>query len=313
MLCLFDRSPSDEGKDKLKKLIISQPPHQQCFTFCNESLELEKLTVDVMKVYSKAGPLDQMEKFPFTQDKEFNNPPPKCKVYDWSSRTIDVLGLSTLITDTLKHDPNPDLYKGSANAALIGIQLNDPIYQLTFIADSSSSSPNKGVFTIPDFSQADADFVAKLKNPMFDGSCSTVGITFGPYRQRLVYDKNGTDIVFNLKRKKSWDSTLEITCVKLTIPLDLFEAPPSVHNARMLINVRLLPVIEVDERNVIVKLIPKTENRRTQLNDNDNLSFIIVGAQLNTKATNISINVTESYYEHEDIGSVIRTTVIVPR
>ena len=141
MLCLFDRSPTDDDNDKLKEVLFPQPPHQQCFTFCNDSLGLEKLTVDVVKVYSKAGPLDKMEKFPFTPDKEFKNPPPKCKVYDWSSRTIDALGLATLITDTLQRDPNPDLYKGSANAALIGIQLNDPIYQLRFTADSLSS-PN---------------------------------------------------------------------------------------------------------------------------------------------------------------------------
>ena len=154
---------------------------------------------------------------------------------------------------------------------------------------------------------------AKLKSPMFDGSCSTVGLTYNPYRQRLVYDKNGTDVVFNLKRKKSWNSKLEITRVKLTIPLDLFYAPPSAHDARMLSNVRLLPVIEVDGHNVIVKLIPKAENRRTRLNDNDNLSFIIIGAQLNPKATKLDIKVTESYYGDEDIDSHFNAVVIVPK
>ena len=342
ILCLFDRSPTDEGKDKLKEVIFSQPPHQQCFTFCNDSLRLEKLIVDVMKVYSEAGPLDKMEEFPFTPDKEFNNPPSKCKVYDWSSRTIDVLGLATLITDTLQRDPNPDLYKGPANAALIGIQLNDPIYKLKFIADPPSSS-DQDVFRLPDVSRElsslpgesldlpaslyDVDSFASVEGletavlsgslsvlkTMFDGSCSTAGFTYNPYRQKLVYDKNGTDVVFNLKRKKTWDSKLDITGVKLTVPLDLFVTPPSVHDTRMLRNIRFLPVIEVDGHNVIVKLIPKTGNRRTELNDNDNLSFIIIGAQLKPKATRLNIKVTESYYECEDIDSNFVAMVVVPR
>jgi hypothetical protein len=334
MLCLFDRTPTDEDENKLKEVVFSQPPHQQCFTFCNESLGPEKLTVDVMKVYTKAGPLDKMERFPVTPDKEFSNPPPKCKVYDWSSRTIDVLGLATLITDTLKRDPTPGLYKGSANAALIGIQLNDPIYKLTFTADPSSSQ-NQDVFRLPDVSRERSSLpgenldlpsplygssvgaaylsgsLSVLKSPMFDKSCSTAGLTYNPYYRKLVYDKNGTDVVFNLQRKKAWDSKLDITGVKLTIPLDMFDAPPSVHDARMLSNVRLLPVIEVDGRNVIVKLIPKAQNRRTKLDDNDNLSFIIIGAQLKPKAGRHDIKVTESYYEYEDIDSHFFAQVVI--
>ncbi|KAK2465646.1 hypothetical protein APHAL10511_002190 [Amanita phalloides] len=127
MFCLLDRIPKD-----LQQLILSQPPHQQCFmfghdsTFTNSSFDLE-----LRKVYSvhTTKHMDELPKQSFSKGEDG-----RCEIYDWNTRTILVDKFAGLVSRTLDdaHKQDSEIYDGEANASLLGIELNDPIYRLTF-------------------------------------------------------------------------------------------------------------------------------------------------------------------------------------
>jgi hypothetical protein len=352
LFCLFDRSPTGEGDEKLTEVQFTQPPHQQCFTFCNESLTEDKLDVEIRKVYSVAG-----HKMGIFDPKRYTRPhdATKCDVYDWSSRTIRLDGFAELIVNTLKGDSDKDLYKGPANAALIGIQLNDPVYQLTFTTDSTSS-PTPETFSLPagrvsrkraddenllppgtnlDLPASSRGSLVELSEPalpsvslstseiasvddkqsMFEPWCLTAGSYDYDNRNYLEYHEEGTDVVFSLIRKDKLEEPEDlpdgalgdyIIRVKLTIPLELFTKAPGVHDARMVRNIRLLPVIQNKDKNVIIELIPKVQDGFTLLEHNENLSFMIVGAHLKLGAKEVAIQVTESYKKYGDVSSELQ-------
>ncbi|RDB20853.1 hypothetical protein Hypma_012073 [Hypsizygus marmoreus] len=128
MLCLLDRTPAE-----LNQLVLSQPPHQQCFAFGQDGkLQDDSVTLELRKVYSVQSDegMDEFPEMPYTRGSDRI-----CAVYDWNWHTIRLDNFAKLILDTLQKARKSDskIYDGSVtNAALMGIELNDPIYRLAF-------------------------------------------------------------------------------------------------------------------------------------------------------------------------------------
>ncbi|CAL1698578.1 unnamed protein product [Somion occarium] len=136
MIGLLDRTPG-----QLDHLILSQPPHQQCFAFGQDGkLQEDSVTLEPRKVFS-VQPREDMDVFPEVQ--YTRGPDGLCDVYDWNWRILRLDNLAKLILDTLQDArmSDPDIYDGTeTNAALIGIELNDPIYRLTFTGPNAPAT-----------------------------------------------------------------------------------------------------------------------------------------------------------------------------
>ena len=141
MFCLLDRTPKD-----LQELIFSQPPHQQCFMFGHDStFTTDGFDLELRKVYS-VRTNDHMEELPKESFSKDSDGPGRCSIYDWNSRIIRVDNFTEHISSVLHNASQHDqqIYDGEANASLVGIELNDPIYRLTFKpaqAFSAASQP----------------------------------------------------------------------------------------------------------------------------------------------------------------------------
>lgn len=360
LFCLFDRTPSGKGDEQLTRLEFSQPPHQQCFTFCNESLTKERLQVEVRQVYA-AGE-HEMKFLSIPDDKTTFHPDEsqKCDVYNWSTRTINLVNLGAFMTKFLREAAKDakfkDLYQGDANAALMGIELNDPVYQLIFTVDGSSSLTSN-VFKLPsgpvsleqnvpggsdlqalphgDSSELmqstsstaiQATDASEAAKNVFTSSCLTLGFWGSEDKNYLKYTKTGRsrDILFVLKRKKELPSGINlkdyIKRVTLAIPSEIFTKPPGKHDARMLENIRLMPVIREETRNgkkyVVIELIPKpyhdpdaVSTLCTLLEHNDNLTFVLTGPDLKHDESSNSIEITESYKKYGETQHSWEVTV----
>ena len=141
MFCLLDRTPTND----LKELIISQPPHQQCFMFGQDStFTTDEFYLQLRKVYSvpTAKPMEELPEEKFSKG---SDGPGRCTIYDWNTRIIRVDKFTKLISDTLgnEHQKDKDIYDGDANASLVGIELNDPVYRLKFTPAQGSSAASQ--------------------------------------------------------------------------------------------------------------------------------------------------------------------------
>ncbi|KAK2465664.1 hypothetical protein APHAL10511_002208 [Amanita phalloides] len=124
IFCLLDYIP--------EQLILSQPPHQQCFmfghasTFTTDSFELE-----LRKVYSVRTDkhMNELPKESFSKGLDG-----RCEIYDWNTRTILVDKFVDLVFRTLHdaHQRDSAIYDEEVNASLVGIELNSAAYRLTF-------------------------------------------------------------------------------------------------------------------------------------------------------------------------------------
>ena len=126
LLVLFDREPSDPDFDSL---LISQPPHQQYFTI-GSTLDDTELELRYPKVYAPVELKDDdrsQEIFKLTHSK----PSP---IFDWSTRCVIFPNFAQDILDNISTNMNA-FKKGSftdkvRSSALVGIQLNEKMYQL---------------------------------------------------------------------------------------------------------------------------------------------------------------------------------------
>lgn len=135
MMCLLDRTPSD-----LDHVVISQPPHQQCFAFGHDGAFTEdSLMIELRKVFSvpttkKIGELPEVV---FNHDSDG-----KCDVFDWNWRTVRLDNFAAFVLEMLQkaRETDPEIYDGDVtNSALLGTELNDPIYRLTFSGPNAPS------------------------------------------------------------------------------------------------------------------------------------------------------------------------------
>ncbi|KAF8806755.1 hypothetical protein BYT27DRAFT_7338779 [Phlegmacium glaucopus] len=137
MFCLLDRTPNSA---ELDQLTISQPPHQQCFAFGHDGTFTDKsFELVLRKVYGVHTEKSMEEIRPSTSYVRDDNG--VCDIYDWNWRTIYLDKFAKVVQRTLEtaHKNDSDIYDKETNAALIGIELNDPIYKLTFTSQSPSS------------------------------------------------------------------------------------------------------------------------------------------------------------------------------
>ena len=190
MFCLLDRTPKD-----LQELIISQPPHQQCFMFGHDStFTTDGFDLELRKVYSVRTNkhMQELRKESFAKG---SDGPGRCSIYDWNTRVIRVDNFTKHISSVLRdaRQQDQDIYDGEANASLVGIELNDPIYRLTFKpaqAFSAASQPPESserhllAFSLPGES-APADIPLPVRDyaPPFKGTPRPPKVLSGPPRR----------------------------------------------------------------------------------------------------------------------------------
>jgi hypothetical protein len=145
MFCLLDRTPK-----ALQQVIISQPPHQQCFAFGHDGTFFEQsFELVLRKVYSVHTD-KSMEEFPkvlYTR-----KPDGLSDIYDWNWRIIRLDNFAAVVLSTLQKalKDDPEIYNGTeTNAALLGIELNDPIYRLTFTSPTAPTVASVGPGGLP--------------------------------------------------------------------------------------------------------------------------------------------------------------------
>lgn len=154
LLCLFDRVPSDSD---FKNILISQPPHQQFFSVGATlgpgkapegsppgTLGPMELELIYRRVYAPITKVDPHIKDSYTTD-VFKKSDTTSPYFDWTHRTMIVEPFATLVYDRIRDGmnnvvpnlpvPGPpapnftDKYE-LPSAALLGIQMNEPMYQL---------------------------------------------------------------------------------------------------------------------------------------------------------------------------------------
>jgi hypothetical protein len=141
MLVLLDREPGD---GLLGDLTISQPPHQQCFSAAanigidaNTKTKVFEISYD--RIYTTPNqPTGDDRKRKLTSNSILGAP---CPVFDWDSRMLIVENYANNILSTLQHHMSKDDFDDTVpSAALMGIQLNDLMYQLIFDLSKNTSA-----------------------------------------------------------------------------------------------------------------------------------------------------------------------------
>lgn len=129
LFVLLDRAPSDPA---LASITISQPAHQQCFSL-GEALTAPPRTLEfaIKKVFTPDPTTGGWESFPPLKWIDGDATSPATQIYDWSSRVVLVNNMVRLMHDALGVE---------VTSALVGLQLNDPIYSLDIV----NSNANKG-------------------------------------------------------------------------------------------------------------------------------------------------------------------------
>jgi hypothetical protein len=159
MLVLFDRVPGD---GLLTTLTLSQPPHQQCFAAANHVGPDEKdATKEVFEM--TYGQVYTIDKQPVGQARRQKLDVPTTKWtngeaspgFDWSSRTLIFPNFAQIVLDNistgmhkLPKTPDGDPFTDTVpSAALVGIQLNDKMCQISieFPTVSANTNPNPNV------------------------------------------------------------------------------------------------------------------------------------------------------------------------
>ncbi|KAI0409133.1 hypothetical protein F4802DRAFT_615653 [Xylaria palmicola] len=143
LLVMFDRKP---GSVDFKKLVLLEPPHQQCFG-CGEVLKEDGLTIAYKKIYTipleeqPVGPdrTTPVEIIDYSRNGDNNQP----AVFTWSENDLN---LNTLRFPAYSQQTHEVIHKhlGSKyaetepTATLVGIQLNHPMYYLEVKMDPAA-------------------------------------------------------------------------------------------------------------------------------------------------------------------------------
>lgn len=129
MLCLFDRAP---GSDGFRTLTLQMPPHEQRFSVGSKITDSE-LIIPFKRVYTRDAPT---QSYPPLVSNTYA-PGDKPAVFDWDSRTLNVSAYTTTAFDLLKEKMPESFQDDAVTSALAGIQLNDPMYEMTIGLGSS--------------------------------------------------------------------------------------------------------------------------------------------------------------------------------
>jgi len=126
LLCLFD-----SAHPELTTLAFTMPPHQQFFTL-GQSLQPRSLEVQFKRIYTSGNdkPEDRrrgLGKEIFQRDGETDE---NRLVFDWASRTMNVHRYASFVYKRLKDKLKDDFGDTEATSAMLGVQLNEPIYIL---------------------------------------------------------------------------------------------------------------------------------------------------------------------------------------
>lgn len=146
MLVLFDRMPS--GPD-FTTLTFTQPPHQQCFS-ASVNVNPNSFETSYRKIYTTTNqPSGKDRKEPLGQYTWIKGAPPTTDhsvVFDWETRLLIFPNFAQDVLDYLnKYSPTGAFSDDTATSALMGIQLNDPMYQLEIDLPTSLSTDLKVV------------------------------------------------------------------------------------------------------------------------------------------------------------------------
>ncbi|KAF7590762.1 hypothetical protein BBP40_002377 [Aspergillus hancockii] len=153
MLCLMREPPV---QSEFRSLFLREPPHQQCFTAAR-TITRTSIEIDYKRVYTKTGVTDEKRLDPIPYTAERANPIPDRCLFLWgtspTSSDVRCLNLETMAPDyvtqlrqTYTSEGHPDWYTDPVpSAALMGLQLNEPQWQLEMSLPTKSTFP--GLFT----------------------------------------------------------------------------------------------------------------------------------------------------------------------
>lgn len=143
MLVLFDRTPGD---GLLKTITISQPPHQQCFAAADEvgpdSADITKTVfrVGYKKIYTTPTaqqPTDDDRKKDLTTTTWTYDSKSPCPVFHFESRMLVFPNYADVLLQTLRDNmPAGQFTDDISTSALVGLQLNEPMYQFEIVCAS---------------------------------------------------------------------------------------------------------------------------------------------------------------------------------
>ena len=142
MLVLLDRQPGDQPPD-LTTLTLTQPPHQQCFAAAaavgpqpefDPPEQLPILELRYKRIFTNPNPPAADRKGecgPLQIWTMGNTTNPPIQIFDFDSRLLRLENFATQILQNLQvHMPTGDFTDTVATAAMCGLQLNNPMYQV---------------------------------------------------------------------------------------------------------------------------------------------------------------------------------------
>jgi hypothetical protein len=148
MLVLFDRMPSSPD---FATLTFTQPPHQQCFS-ASVDVNPNSFKTSYKKIYTTTDqPSGGKRKEPLGEciwTKGGTLPTDHFPVFDWDTRLLIFPNFAQDVLDFLNKNSAPGAFADdTATSALMGIQLNDPMYQMEIDLPTSLSADLKAVST----------------------------------------------------------------------------------------------------------------------------------------------------------------------
>lgn len=139
LLCLFDYAPGTPTF--FETLTIQMPPHEQRFSIA-ESITWSEIEVSIKKVFTDGtAPQDsygELDRLKWTPGEEPTTEKPT--IFDWEYRTLILPTWSATVMKTLKAKMDGHFTDDMATAALAGIQLNDPMYEMTIFDTSKAKA-----------------------------------------------------------------------------------------------------------------------------------------------------------------------------
>lgn len=145
MLALFDRVP---GGENFQSLIFRQPPHQQSFA-AGRALNTEELETAYKRIYTIPNPPtgpERTEPIYIGTCKRLDPESPK-SIFVWGDkikndvRTLRLPQWAEDVYETLRREMPDDFQEDLPTAALVGIQLNNPMYFLEILDKSRDPPP----------------------------------------------------------------------------------------------------------------------------------------------------------------------------
>ncbi|KAF2994240.1 hypothetical protein E8E13_000446 [Curvularia kusanoi] len=155
LVCLLDRLPeelatyNEEHPDK-SGIILSQPPHQQRFSFGNAYLpDKKKFEFKLRHLYTENPPDGE---WPLWQRPDSTSPQPEevaAAQIDPESRVLKSSGLAKAVNQGIRQQLGGDTKHPTAayldfvpNSAELGLELNDPAYYFAIYAEAKECSSN---------------------------------------------------------------------------------------------------------------------------------------------------------------------------